>query len=184
MVALWNLRNLVRARHLGGNGLGQSEPHPRDRTEGTMQLYDPDGKFKRLDLYLHWEFSELRVNRDVVKALARWGGMSEADAKNYLSSGHGPYIRVVGDNQEAPVSEFPDVIYLNASLVDSFEAHRESSLLSTGNGKRIYAVGLGILSRIIEGHLAYYHLQKDVAKVTSILLSFEQELYGGIRWAG
>jgi hypothetical protein len=147
-----------------------------------MQLYDPNGEFKRLDSYIHWDFSAMRGNPDVVSALAKSGRMSVPEAKNYLSSGPGPYIRVVGDNQEAPISDFPDVIYLNASLVDSFEAHRESSLLSTGNGKRIYAVGLAILERIILGHLAYYHLQKDATKGAAILLSFEGELFGGVRF--
>jgi hypothetical protein len=155
-------------------------------TERVMQLYDPDGKYKRLDSYLRWDFSEMRVNEAVVNALAKWGQMLTADARNYLSSGHGPYIRVVADLDKTktnnPVLDFPDVIYLIESIVNSFEKNDESSRLGTGNGKRIYKVGLTILENIILGHRSYYHLQKDIAKLGLPLLSFERELYGGVRW--
>jgi hypothetical protein len=166
----------------------QDRTHPAIRQERAVQFYDPDRKFVRLASYLAFDFSAMRVNKDIVDAIAKWGDMTSADARNYLSAGHGPYVVVVDDNDERvskPVSDFPDAIYLDASLVNSFETNRELSRLSTGNGKRIYAVGLAIIEMIIQGHLQYYRLQyqlqTDAAKVASIQLSFEQDLYGGIR---
>jgi hypothetical protein len=156
----------------------------------AMIFTDPDKKFTRFKLYLDHDFSSLAENKAIINGMIKWGKMTRELARSFIISGSGPKIILVDDIDPRllkPGTDFPEMIFLETSLVKSYEdtAGKASSLfIKTGNGKKIYQVGLTLLERLIRGNLAVTSESPDFrrlsAKVGKVLEGFEQDVYGGI----
>jgi hypothetical protein len=165
--------------------------------------FDDGDKFPKLKNYLVFDFGQLASNNAVVNGMKKWGKMSSDQARSYIIPGSGPRIIIVDDKDDfisKSVINFPVSLNLKFSLVHAFEIKEtlpqartrasdplasgpSSAVYMTGNGKRIYQVGLKLLELLIRGHLSKFSDElddRDFSKVQKGLLAFEQEVYGGV----
>jgi hypothetical protein len=182
-----------RTRVHGGHGPVKPESgapaSPETKQESAMKFVDQDEKFPYFRNYLSFDFGKLASNTDIINGMKKWGKMSGDDAREYLIPGSGPIIILVDDNSPLilkPIVDFPFQLNLSLAAVNNFESTAgkgPSAVYTTGNGKKLYRVGLTILELLIEGHLSYYHMfrdREDRIKVFVRLAGFEQDVYGGV----
>ena len=154
-----------------------------------MKFYDPDKNFPRFQNLVS-DFGQLASNAAILDGMKKWGKMSGDQARSYLIPGSGPIIILVDDNSPLllkPIVDFPDALNFSRAAVNNFESTAgkgASAVFTTGNGKKLYRVGLSLLELLITGHLSYRFLLdpdgRDRIKVFSILEGFEQDVYGGV----
>ena len=159
-----------------------------------MKFDDDENKFPKFAMYLVYDFGKLVSNKAIVNGMKKWGKMSSDVARSYIIPGSGPRIIIVDDLFiSKTVIDFPFSLNLSFDLVHAFEIKETlpqqgpgSAVFMTGNGKRIYRVGLQILEELIRGHLSKFSDEvddRDFAKVLIRLEAFEQEVYGGVKVA-
>jgi hypothetical protein len=151
----------------------------RRKWEDSMRFDDPDNKYPRFKNYIVYDFGRLASNAAIVNGLKKWGKMSGGQARSYLIPGSGPKIVLTDDNH---TRSFPYTLALSRFAVDKFES-RAPTLLLTGSGKKVYSVGVSILTGLIRGHLFIFsedNDDRDIAKVTVREIEFVREVYGDL----
>jgi hypothetical protein len=157
-----------------------------------MKFNDPEGHFPKFKNYLVFDFGQLASNRAIVNGMQKWGKMSSDQAKSYIIPGSGPMI-IVMDDKDFFINQtvgFPTSLNLSFIQVHKFEIKEtlppvgpRSAVVMTGNGKRLYRVGLEILEALIRGHLSKFSDEVDDRNSSKVLMrldAFEEEVYGGV----
>jgi hypothetical protein len=151
--------------------------------------------------YIKADFPVLTHNRPIIYGLKKWGKMSELQARQYLSWGNQPMIKVA-DFTPSPtiqISEFPSAIKLQTAMVSAFEGRDKLSRTEVTSpdgtvippqypvwhnslGKSVHIIGVEILNLLVHGHVRKYSPVEYKRKMWwDWEQGFNRDVYGGIR---
>ena len=143
-----------------------------------MLLNNADAKqFPIFKTYLESDFGQLASNTKIIDGVTKWGGFGDAaDAKRFIMFGSKPIITISSSKgvEFSQFNQFPSSISVVVNIVDAFQVkddlNRKKDLnalvfLTTGNGHRIFQIGLKLLELIIQGNLL---ISKDTTVVPDL----------------
>lgn len=153
-----------------------------------MKFDDPKHLFPAFGLYVS-DFGRLVTHRPIVSSLMKWGKMTEAQARAYLTPGHDPAIVVEAQDRYSltkAFANFPISVELNAASVKAYDStvgKGDQAQFVTLSGRRVARVGVEMLSALILGHLRVFSPDDDDRVFSRAVLrvtAFENEVYGDL----